>query len=72
MVTHNLKDPDLSYFITNTQIDKEIQNETLIHSFLNDMKYDLNYGDKKSNRYNFIKRSLQPQLGSGKNNFFSI
>ena len=41
--------------MTNTQIDKEIQNENLIHSFLNNMKYNLNYADKKSRRYYFIK-----------------
>ena len=53
--TYNLNDPDLQYFMTNTQIDKEIHDENLIHSFLNDMKYNLNYGDKKSKRYYFIK-----------------
>ena len=53
--TYNLNDPDLQYFMTNTQIDKEIHNENLIHSFLKDMKYNLNYGDKKSKRYYFIK-----------------
>ena len=31
------------------------------------MNYNLNYGDKKSNRYNFINRLLQPHLGSGLN-----
>ena len=46
--TYNLNDPDLQYFMINTQIDKEIHNENLIHSFLNDMKYNLNYGDKKN------------------------
>ena len=40
--TYNLNDPDLSYFITNTQLDKEIQNENLIYDFLKDMKHDLN------------------------------
>ena len=44
--TYNLNDPDLSYFITNTQLDKELQNENLIYNFLKDMKYDLNYGEK--------------------------
>ena len=29
------------------------------------MNYDLNYRDKKSYRYNFIKRLLQPLLGNG-------
>ena len=53
--TYNLNDPDLQYFMTNTQTDKEIQNENLIHSFLNDMNYNLNYGDEKSKRYCFIR-----------------
>ena len=53
--TYNLNDPDLQYFMTNTQIDKEIHDVNLIHSFLNDMKHNLNYGDKKSKRYYFIK-----------------
>ena len=63
--TYNLNDPDLSYFITYTQLDKEIQKENLIYNFLKDMKYDLNYGDKKSSSYNIIKYLFQPQLGSG-------
>ena len=52
---YNIKDPALQYFISNTQIEKEIQKENLIHSFLNDMKYNINYGDGKSKRYYFIK-----------------
>ena len=78
--TYNLNDPDLQYFMTNTQIDKEIHNENPIHSFLNDMKYNLNYGDKKSKRYYFIKDLINQykyqhipyqlsQLGSGFNQY---
>ena len=78
--TYNLNDPDLQYFMTNTQIDKEIHDENLIHSFLNDMKYNLNYGDKKSKRYYFIKDLINQykyqhipyqlsQLGSGFNQY---
>ena len=78
--TYNLNDPDLQYFMTNTQIDKEIHNENLFHSFLNDMKYNLNYGDKKSKRYYFIKDLINQykyqhipyqisQLGSGFNQY---
>ena len=44
--TYYLNDPDLSNFITNTQIDKIPQNTNTIYSFLNDMKYNINYGDK--------------------------
>ena len=69
IITYNFNDPDLSNFITNAQIDKEIQNENLIYYFLKDMKYDLNYGDKKSSRYKIIKFLLQPQLGSGLNQY---
>ena len=53
--SYDLSDPDLQYFITNTQFDKPINNRGPIYTFLNDMKYDLNYGDKKSIRYQFIK-----------------
>ena len=52
---YDLNDADLQYFITNTQFDKQINNWDSIYNFLNDMKYDLNYGDKKSIRYQFIK-----------------
>ena len=48
--TYNLNDPDLSYFISNAQLDTQPQNVNLIYSFLNDMKYNINYGDKKSKR----------------------
>ena len=54
---YNLKDPDLSYFITNAQLDTQPQNVNLIYSFLNDMKYNINYGDKKSKRYHFIEKT---------------
>ena len=53
--SYDLSDPDLQNFITNTQFDKHINNWDSIYNFLNDMKYDLNYGDKKSIRYQFIK-----------------
>ena len=77
---YNLKDPDLSYFITNAQLDTQPQNVNLIYSFLNDMKYNINYGDKKSKRYYFIKDLINQyiyqhipyqlsQLGSGFNQY---
>ena len=53
--SYDLSNPDLQYFITNTQFDKPINNWGPIYNFLNDMKYDLNYGNKKSIRYQFIK-----------------
>ena len=77
---YNLKNPDLSYFITNAQLDTQPQNVNLIYSFLNDMKYNINYGDKKSKRYYFIKDLIiqyiyqhnpyqLSQLGSGFNQY---
>ena len=57
--SYNLNDPDLAHFITNTQIDREINNFDLIYNFLIDMKYNFNYGDKKSDRYNTIKNLFQ-------------
>ena len=65
--TYSLNDPDLSYFITNTQLDKIPQNKNLVLSFLNDMKYNINYGDKKSSRYYLIKAMFNTyyQEGSG-------
>ena len=67
--TYYLNDPDLSNFITNTQHDK-IKDIAVKYTFLRDMNYNLSYGDKKSNRYNFVKSMLQPQIGSGLNFVF--
>ena len=53
--SYDLSNPDLQYFITNTQFDKPINSWVSIYTFLNDMKYDLDYGDKKSIRYQFIE-----------------
>ena len=52
---YDLNDPDLQYFITNTKLDREINNKNVIYSLLNDMNYNKNYGDKKSMRNYFIK-----------------
>ena len=64
---YNLNDPDLQYFITNTQFDKQINNLDTIFNFSNDMNFNINYGDKKSVRYYFIKElySRYQQLQSG-------
>ena len=68
---YDLNDPDLQYFITNTQFDRELNNLDTIYNYLNDIKYDINYGDKKSTRYLFNKNLInqytyqQSQLGSG-------
>ena len=64
---YDLNDPDLQYFITKTKLDREINNKNIIYSFLNDMNYNINSGDKKSMRYSFIKdlHNQYYQLGSG-------
>ena len=36
------------------------------------MKHNLNYGDKKSSRYNFINFLFQPQLESGFNQYIFL
>ena len=59
---YNLKVSNLSFFISNTQIDRDIDNVGLFQSFLLDMKYDLSAGDKRSDRCNFIKELLQLQI----------
>ena len=56
---YDLNDPDLQYFITNTQFDSQLQNVNTIFNFLNDMNYNINYGVKKSMRYYFIKDLIQ-------------
>ena len=54
--TYILNDPDLTYFIPNTQSDTLPQNKTLIYNLLIDMKYNINTpGDKKSKGYDFIE-----------------
>ena len=51
--SYNLNDPDLQYFITNTHFDREINSLNLIYSFLKDMNYNINYGNKKINQILF-------------------
>ena len=66
---YNLNELDLSNFITNIQHDN-IKNIGMKYNFLRAMNYD--FGDKKSNGYKFIKRLLQPQLGSGLTKFIFL
>ena len=61
---YDLYDPDLSKFITNTQLDTQPQNKNLVQSFPDDEKYIIEKGDMKSDRYNFFEQVLQPQLAS--------
>ena len=37
---YDLNDPDLRYFITNTQFDRQLQNVNTTFNFLNDMNYN--------------------------------
>ena len=56
--SYNLNHPDLQYFIINTQFDKPINNWDGIYTFLNDMKYDLNFGDKNQSDINLLKNYI--------------
>ena len=73
--SYDLNDPDLQYFITNTHFDTEINSLKLIYSFLKDLKHNINFGDKKSIRYYFIKdlysrhQQLQSDLRSSLHNY---
>ena len=64
--SNDLNDPDLQFFMTNTHFDRK-NGLNLFYSFLNDMNYNIIYGDKKSIRYYFIKElySRHGQLQSG-------
>ena len=61
---YNLNDPDLQYIISNAQLDTQPQNVNLIYSFVNDMNFNTNYGDKKSKRYYFIKDLINQNISS--------
>ena len=45
--TYVLYNSDLSYFVTKTHLNREIQNISQVYTFLNDMKYKLNYKHTK-------------------------
>ena len=61
--TYNLNNPDIQYFITNTSIDREINDLETISNFLIYMEYNSSEGDKKSDRYK-ITRDLQSNPSS--------
>ena len=66
--SYDLNDPALQYFKTNTQLDRERNNLNIIYSFLSDMKFNINYGNKKSIRYYFFKElfyQYYQQIGRG-------
>ena len=54
--TYNLTDPDLTYFLFNTTFEEDsFLDEYLLKFFHKDVGYDLNYGDRKSERFYMIK-----------------
>ena len=67
--SYNLNDPDLQYFITITHFDREINILDTVYSFLNDMKYNIKFGDKKSIRYYFIKELFSRYAQSSAQNY---
>ena len=62
--SYNLKDPDLQYFITNTKFDRETDKKIIIYSFLNDMKYNITYGDKNQSDIILIKISINNAISN--------
>ena len=53
---YDLTDPNLEYFLNNSNLERDqITNFDLIFYFSIDMNYDINQGDKRSERYKLIK-----------------
>ena len=52
---NDLSDQDLSYFISNKHFVREIQGRHFIFNLVNDMSYNIIYGDKQSMRFSFFK-----------------
>ena len=67
---YDMRDKDLAYFLSNSNMNENnITDDELLYQFYKDVKYDLNLtGDKRSNRYRYIKK-LETK-GSGINVIF--
>ena len=55
---YDMRDENLAYFLSNPNMNENnIKNNELLSNFYKDVKYDLNLsGDKRSNRYRYIKK----------------
>ena len=64
---YDLRNKDLAYFLSYTNMNENnITDDELISKFYKDVKYDLNLaGDKRSNRYRYIKKLSSKTSGEG-------
>ena len=64
---YDLRNKDLAYFLSYTNMNENnITDDELIYKFCKDVKYDLNLaGDKRSNRYRYIKKLSLKTSGEG-------
>ena len=64
---YDMNNKDLSYFLSNSNINvNDIKDHKLIANFCKDVEYDLKKtGDRKSRRYNFIKKLSSKTFGEG-------
>ena len=64
---YDLRNKDLAYFLSYTNMNENnITDDELIYNFYKDVKYDLNLaGDKRSNRYRYIKKLSSKTTGEG-------
>ena len=65
--TYDMRDRNLAYFLSNSNMNENnIIDDELIYNFYKDVKYDLNSaGDKRSNRYRYIKKLSSKTTGEG-------
>ena len=68
---YSLNNEDLSYFLSNPNMNENnIKDYELLTNFCKDVNYDLYLpGDKKSNRYKYIKKLISKTSGEGVNIF---
>ena len=64
---YDMNNKDLSYFLSNPNMNgKNIEDHEIITNFCKDVNYDIKlYGDKKSNRYKYIKKLFSKTSGEG-------
>ena len=64
---YDMNNKDLTYFLSEPNMkESNIKDDELIGNFCKDVKYDLNLaGDKRSNRYKYIKKLSSKTSGSG-------
>ena len=69
---YDLRNKDLAYFLSYTNMNENnITDDELIYNFYKDVKYDLSLaGDKRSNRYKYLKKLASRLKASGEGLIF--